>query len=466
MSNVEKTFRFNAIMEGIVSNAGGLARGSILVFDSNQFTATINAAASTPSQFLLGADGLSDLASNTSNISLARFFPPPALLASDFQTPLFPTGVVSSVPLDSGLITVQPGDAVTVLFDIAVYSPSNGGVNFGDTLKSAPNFITDVNGQIVPEIVAVGPSKPVAPAPTSIALSPSSATTPINQLHTVSALVTANGNPVGDAKITFTVTSGPNTGRAGTTSTDEFGKASFSYTSSAIGTDTIGAAVGALPSAAVQNAWTFGPLDHISISPANATIAAGGTRAYTALGFDAFNNGLGDVTSSTTFTIAPNGSCTGAVCTASTAGAHTVTGNDGGKTATAALDLTGATGNYAFQGFFWLLDAPSHGIAWNLAGAGLPAPILWRLTRNSQPIADRASFVGLFSYPVNCTTGAGSSSAAVQATGATNPALWYWGQGLWEYNWKVPVSYKNTCRAMFVTFNDGTSSPTEYFKFK
>src|SRR6185369_10698794 len=81
-------------------------------------------------------------------------------------------------------------------------------------------------------------------------------------------------------------------------------------------------------------------IDHIVISPATATIAAGGSQAYTAEGFDAANNSLGDVTAATTFSIGPNGSCTGATCTATVSGAHTVTGNDGGKTATASLNVT------------------------------------------------------------------------------------------------------------------------------
>src|ERR671934_136807 len=80
-------------------------------------------------------------------------------------------------------------------------------------------------------------------------------------------------------------------------------------------------------------------LDHIVISPATATITAGGSQSYTAQGFDAANNSLGDVTASTTFSIGPNGSCTGNVCTATVAGSHTVTGNDGGKTATASLTV-------------------------------------------------------------------------------------------------------------------------------
>jgi len=80
-------------------------------------------------------------------------------------------------------------------------------------------------------------------------------------------------------------------------------------------------------------------LDHIVISPSNATIGAGGSQSYTAQGFDASNNSLGDVTSNTTFSITPDGSCTGNVCTATQAGSHTVTGTDGGKTSTASLTV-------------------------------------------------------------------------------------------------------------------------------
>jgi hypothetical protein len=80
-------------------------------------------------------------------------------------------------------------------------------------------------------------------------------------------------------------------------------------------------------------------LDHLALTPASASIAAGGSQSYTATGFDQYNNNLGDVTASTTFSIAPNGSCTGASCTATVAGPHTVTGSNGGKTSTASLTV-------------------------------------------------------------------------------------------------------------------------------
>ena len=84
---------------------------------------------------------------------------------------------------------------------------------------------------------------------------------------------------------------------------------------------------------------TAAALDHLVLSPATATIVAGGSRSYTAQGRDRYDNSLGDVTGSTTFTIAPDGSCAAAVCSATTAGAHTVTGSSLGATGTASLQV-------------------------------------------------------------------------------------------------------------------------------
>jgi hypothetical protein len=82
-----------------------------------------------------------------------------------------------------------------------------------------------------------------------------------------------------------------------------------------------------------------GPLAKVVLSPATATIAPGGTQSYTAQGFDAYGNSRGDVTA-TKFTISPNGSCTGATCTASVTGPHTVTGKDGKISGTATLTVS------------------------------------------------------------------------------------------------------------------------------
>ncbi len=83
-----------------------------------------------------------------------------------------------------------------------------------------------------------------------------------------------------------------------------------------------------------------GPLDRLVLSPATATITAGASQPYSVEGFDAFDNSLGDVTATTTFAVTAAGSCTGASCTATSAGAHLVTATNGGATATAALAVT------------------------------------------------------------------------------------------------------------------------------
>jgi hypothetical protein len=80
-------------------------------------------------------------------------------------------------------------------------------------------------------------------------------------------------------------------------------------------------------------------LDHIVLSPQSSQLTAGTSLAYTAEGFDQANNDLGNFTDWTTFTISPDGSCTNAVCTATTSGPHTVTGTDNGVTATASLPV-------------------------------------------------------------------------------------------------------------------------------
>ena len=86
-----------------------------------------------------------------------------------------------------------------------------------------------------------------------------------------------------------------------------------------------------------------GPLNHLTLSPAGATIQFGANQTYTARGIDAYGNDLGDVTSASTFTISTGGSCTGAACGSTVPSDYTVTGTDGSATGTATLHVIGAT---------------------------------------------------------------------------------------------------------------------------
>ena len=115
--------------------------------------------------------------------------------------------------------------------------------------------------------------------------------------------------------------------------------ATFKYKDTLAGSSTITASAAGLTSATQTETVNPAALDHIAIAPKTATVAAGVGQDYTASGFDQFNNSRGEVTGTTTFTITPNGSCTGSTCQATIAGAHTVTGTNAGKTDTATLTV-------------------------------------------------------------------------------------------------------------------------------
>ena len=63
-----------------------------------------------------------------------------------------------------------------------------------------------------------------------------------------------------------------------------------------------------------------GELTSLRLSPASARVLAGAEQRYAVLGFDAYGNRRGDVTTRTTFTIDPAGTCGTASCSATSAG--------------------------------------------------------------------------------------------------------------------------------------------------
>jgi hypothetical protein len=219
-----------------------------------------------------------------------------------------------------------------------------------------------------------------------------------------------------------------------------------------MGTDAIQASISTLQSNAVANTWTVGILDHIVISPATATIAAGGSQTYTLEAFDGFNNSRGDVTSSATFSIAPDGSCTTATCTATAAGPHTVTGSYGGQTAQGTLTITGGATGYAFQGFFAPIDnAPIV----NVAKAGSGVPVKFSLTGNQG--------LNIFSpgYPasqqVACDTSVPADTIEETAAAGASTLTYDSVADQYVYVWKTEKVWANTCRQLSVKLSDGTN---------
>jgi hypothetical protein len=140
-------------------------------------------------------------------------------------------------------------------------------------------------------------------------------------------------------------------------------------------------------------------------------------------------------------------------------------------TANIAVSASFAEVPYVMTGFFAPIDMPqANVVVWNSAQAGQTVPVKWRLTQNGVAVADPSSFLndpgGLFSYPIDCSSGDGSVDLAIEEYAPGNSSLAYKGDGNWQFNWQTLKAYKNTCRVMFVRFRDGTVSATVSFKFK
>ena len=73
----------------------------------------------------------------------------------------------------------------------------------------------------------------------NIALAPATSTGDVGTLHTVTATVAADGSPLVGKTIGFEVVTGPHAGAAGTGTSNATGQATFSYTGTSAGTDSI-----------------------------------------------------------------------------------------------------------------------------------------------------------------------------------------------------------------------------------
>ena len=79
----------------------------------------------------------------------------------------------------------------------------------------------------------------VPPTVVTLTLEPLTASNPLETEHTVTATLTSGGVPVADATVSFSTVDGPHFGTSGSDATDAEGKATFSYTGTIAGTDTL-----------------------------------------------------------------------------------------------------------------------------------------------------------------------------------------------------------------------------------
>jgi len=179
-----------------------------------------------------------------------------------------------------------------------------------------------------------------------------------------------------------------------------------------------------------------------SISPSTSqTVSYGGTTQFT-------------VTPDTGYHIDSVIGC-GGTLTVNTYTTGSITAN-----CTVTATFTPISTTYNFEGFF----SPVDNDVVNKANAGQAIPVKWRITdANGIGVSDPTSF-NLTSYLIRCTDLSGSPEDTIeQYTSASG--LQYLGDGYWQYNWKTPKTYKNTCRKMILNLKDGTQHDAD-FKFK
>jgi hypothetical protein len=145
----------------------------------------------------------------------------------------------------------------------------------------------------------------------------------------------------------------------------------------------------------------------------------------------------------------------------------------GGFTATCsgALDNAGNPGNTAtvhynvsflFTGFASPVDTAP---VMNIAKAGQTIPFKWRLTdANGNPITNLTN-VTITATSLSCD--AGTSGDLIEEYTGGNAGLQNLGDGYYQWNWRTPASYANSCRT--VNLNLGESAGSEHtalFQFR
>jgi hypothetical protein len=148
--------------------------------------------------------------------------------------------------------------------------------------------------------------KVTAGAPAKLTLAPSSATNTVGQQHCVTATVTdAIGIPVPGITVEFSVTGANPTSGTGTSPTDANGQATFCYTGTVAGSDTVSAYADTNsntvqdpgePGATATKTWLAGRPATLTLAPKTATNPVDSQHCVTATVTDQFGNPTPNIT--------------------------------------------------------------------------------------------------------------------------------------------------------------------------
>ena len=114
---------------------------------------------------------------------------------------------------------------------------------------------------------------------------------------------------------------------------------------------------------------------------------------------------------------------------------------------------------YNFEGFSAPVD--NDGVL-NIAKAGRSIPLKWRLLdANNNPVTTLSSATVTVT-PYAC--GLSNSESQISESASGSSGLQNLGDGYYQFNWKTPTSYANSCKTMLLELDNG-SIQTANFKF-
>jgi hypothetical protein len=216
----------------------------------------------------------------------------------------FPADDYTQVPAQSVFASGGfRGDLSQVGADGCIYL-TQGGTRYNDGTTTLENSLVRICGGFAPPV----------PTPTTLDLTPPTATNTVGSEHCVTATVKDQfGNPMAGITVNFSV-SGPNAPQTGSAVTDANGEAQFCYTGTIVGTDTITATAegGSDPSDTATKTWEHGAPASLDLQPPTATNVVDAQHCVTATVKDSFGNVTPGVTvnfsvSPTTFRTPPVG---------------------------------------------------------------------------------------------------------------------------------------------------------------
>ena len=178
------------------------------------------------------------------------------------------------------------------------------------------------------------------------------------------------------------------------------------------------------------------------------------------------------------FTVNATGGASGNAVTFAAAGSCTVSGNTVQITGVGTCTITASqAGNsnynaapnvqqsfsatYNFTGFASPVDNNN---VLNTAKAGQAIPLKWRLTDASGNPVTNLSSVKVTATSLNCALGTTTDLLEEYAAGASS--LQNLGDGYYQFNWKSPTTYANSCKTLNVDMGEGAAvTHTALFKF-